>query len=249
LKSRAARNDPWDQLEYTYEDIAGPDIVSVCQGAFADGAGPSPAPPREEGRSKGAAAPAQGERANEAGTFVLTPMVEDAVVYAVQELAGGMKLPWLDRGELTEELIASVLEGLKNIRKGVTTRPLRMERGTSEGTGDDGPQQPPPSPTGPRDGPQQPPPPPGGSREGPQSEPQGEEESQPPPAGSEGPPTEQQGAPAGQEKPPAEGDPTVGPSLWATNDVRHVCGDAGRVPRRGRGCDTPVGDGRAKFTG
>jgi hypothetical protein len=232
---RAARYTSWEEVEangVSYEELASRDLTAAImdnlnqeaaeEGAPTDGAGPSQVAPREEGPSQEAAAHTRSGRPFGGPTFLLTPMVEDAVAYTVQGLAGGMELPWLDRGKLIEELTASVLKGLESIRVGVTTRPLRIVRDNGEGTGDDeppppptgprdGPQQPPPPSTGPRDGPQQPPPPSAAPREGPQSEPQGGEASQPPPAVREGPPTEQQGSPAGQEEPPADGDQPAEP--------------------------------------
>jgi hypothetical protein len=213
---RAARHASWEEVEadgVSYEELASRDLTAAIMNllnedaaekeAPTDGAGPSQMAPREEGPSQEAAAHTRSGRPFVGPTFVLTPMVEDAVAYAMQGLAGGMELPWLDRGELIEELTASVLEGLENIRVGVTTRPLRIVRDNGEGTGDD--EQPPPS-TGPRDGPQQPAPPSALPKEEPQSEPQGGEASQPPPAVPEGPAAEQRGSPAGQQEPPAEGD-------------------------------------------
>jgi hypothetical protein len=249
---RAARYASWEEVEangVSYEELASRDLTAAImdnmnqeaaeEGAPTDGAGPSQVAPREEGPSQEAAAHTRSGRPFGGPTFVLTPMGEDAVAYAMQGLAGGMELPWLDRGKLIEELTASVLRELESIRAGVTIRPLRIVREYGEDTEDDGPpqppppstgprdgpqqppppstgprdgpQQPPPPSTGPRDGPQQPPPPPAAPREEPQAEPQGGEEPQPPPAVPEGPPAEQQGSPAGQDEPPAEGDQPAEP--------------------------------------
>jgi hypothetical protein len=140
---------------------------------------------------------ARGALPAEGAAFVLEPMLQDAVAHAVGRLAGRADLPWLNRQELTTEVLWSAAERLEELRAGVTTRRLRMEEtpkgGTSEDAGNEGPRQPPPPPTKPRGEPPQ--------------KPQGEEEPPTSPAAQEEPLSVQEGSPAVQEEPPAEENP------------------------------------------
>jgi hypothetical protein len=65
------------------------------EGAPGDGAGPSHVAPREGGPSQEAAAHTQSGRPLGGPTFLLTPMVEDAVAYAVQGWQVGWNCPGL----------------------------------------------------------------------------------------------------------------------------------------------------------
>jgi hypothetical protein len=186
----------------------------------------------------GAAGEARGAHAAEGAAFVLGPMLQNAVAHAVDQLAGGEDLPWLDQKALTTELVRDAVARLEELRAGVTTRPLRMEEAPEGGTGEDagnkGPQQPPPPPARPRDGPQQPPPLPTGPRGEPPQEPQREKEPPPSPPAQEEPPAVQAGSLAVQEEPPAEenppasepGGPPATSAMYVGTRVEYLAGAA-----------------------
>jgi hypothetical protein len=154
----------------------------------------------------------QTESAAEEGTFLLEPVLQDAMAQAVFDLVGGLEveLPWLNLVSLANELLDHLYERLEEEREGIMTRPLRMvgpeHEVTGGNTGFDGTPQQPPPPAG-LGGGVQPAPreedgPPGGAQP---PEVQGE-----PPA-AEGPPAVPERPPAGQQAPPAEGDQPAGP--------------------------------------
>jgi hypothetical protein len=237
---RAGRHaSSWEEVEakgISYEELASPETTAMLESlnqeatggeAPIDGAGPLRSTPREEGPSQGAAArvqrgeprqppvtsrAVQTESAAEEGTFLLEPVLQDAMAQAVFDLVGGLEveLPWLNLVSLADELLDQLYERLEEEREGIMTRPLRIvgpeQEVTGGNTGIDGTPQQPPPPAGPGGGPQPAPReedgPPGGAQP---PEVQGE-----PPA-AEGPPAVPEGPPAGQQAPPGEGDQPAGP--------------------------------------
>jgi hypothetical protein len=274
---RAGRHASWEQVEAdgpTYEELASPDTTAMLKSlnqeaaeaeAPTDGAGPSQIAQKGEPRQPPVISrAAQTESAAEEGTFLLEPLLQNAMAVAVHDLLGGVdvEVPWLNLVSLADELVDHLYEKLEELREGVMDRPLRMVGPEREVTGgntefDGTPQQPPP-PAGPGGGPQPAP----REEEGPprrsatagsagratgRGKPTGDSRRS---TGGRGPTGSVRGATGRAAGTTSRGGPTGGargatgavnrPDRRATGDVRHVRGDAGRVPRRGRGCDAPV---------
>jgi hypothetical protein len=170
---RAGRHaSSWEEVEakgVSYEKLASPETTVMLESlnqdaaeakAPTDGAGPSQIALRGEPRRPPVTSrAAQTESAAEEGTFLLEPLLQDAMAQAVHDLVGGVgvELPWLNLVSLADELLDHLYERLEELREGVMDRPLRMvgpEREVTIGnTGFDGTPQQPPPPAGPGGGP------------------------------------------------------------------------------------------------
>jgi hypothetical protein len=181
---RAGRHtSSWDEVEaqgVSYEELASPETTAMLESltqeaveaeAPIDGAGPSHATLREEGPSQGAAARAQREEprqppvtsravqtesATEEGTFLLEPLLQNAMSIAIHDLLE-VEVPWLNMVLLADELLDHLYERLEELRDGVMTRPMRMvgpeqDEDTIKNAAVDGTPQQPPPPAGPGDG-------------------------------------------------------------------------------------------------
>jgi hypothetical protein len=238
----------------SYEELASQETTAMLESlaqeaaeaeAPTNGAGPSHAVPREEGPSQGAAAQAQmgeprqppitsrgvqTESVAEEETFMLEPLLESAMAVAIHDLLEE-EVPWFNMVLLADELLDHLYERLEEIREGFTRRPMRMvgpehDEATIRAAAQDGTPRQPPQPAGPGDGH------PGG-----------------PPAAPRARQQHQRGHRQGSRRHQQKGIRRRGqratgavnrPYRRATGDVRHVRGDFGVVPRRGRGCGTPV---------
>jgi hypothetical protein len=131
---RARRHATWDEVEANgprYEELNVPDVAAAYEESLSqqaaegeaptDGAGPSQVAQRGEPRQPQVTSrAAQTKSAAEEGTFLLEPLLQDAMAQALHDLVGGVnvELPWLN---LVSQMSCSTISttGLRSCGKGL----------------------------------------------------------------------------------------------------------------------------------